>query len=86
MADITNFIPHGILSTDHWHRGTNDGACSRCRALISNYDVPLMLFSASGDDMVIYCQACLTSVPAANDNRGEKVAMPVAHGMGKDMA
>jgi hypothetical protein len=52
-------IPGGIKPTDHWHRGTNDGTCSRCRAAIAEDEVPLMLWTEDGADMLIYCQKCI---------------------------
>lgn len=66
MPDIAQFIPGGIKPTDHVHQETNDGRCSRCGALVSDYDVPLILFSDDLDDMLLYCSRCL-KVPAAHD-------------------
>ncbi len=68
MVDIATFVPGGIKPTDVWHHDHNDGTCSRCRALVSDHDVPLMLFSECGNDMLIYCWACLTPVPPAGSN------------------
>lgn len=59
MPDIAEFVPGGILHTDRWHRETNDGTCSRCSALLSRYEVPLLLSSTHGNDMLIYCERCL---------------------------
>ncbi len=57
-VEITALVPGGILATDHWHRKTQDGTCSRCRRPLPEQDVPLMLWSESGDDMLIYCERC----------------------------
>jgi hypothetical protein len=57
--DILQLIPGGVLPNDHWHRGTNDRTCSRCRREVPDEDVPLMLWSEDGEDMLIYCEACL---------------------------
>lgn len=51
-------IPGGIKTTDHWHRGTNDNTCSRCRKDVPEEDVPLMLWANDGEDMLIYCGEC----------------------------
>lgn len=56
--DISIFVPGGILATDHVHRMTNDGTCSRCRKRVPDEEVPVM-FWLSGDDMLIYCGDCL---------------------------
>jgi hypothetical protein len=53
------FVPGGIKPTDHWHRKTNDGTCSRCRALVPEDEVPLMMWSPDGQDMLIFCESCL---------------------------
>jgi hypothetical protein len=56
LADV---IPGGVRPTDHWHRGTNaPQTCSRCRSLLPEHEVPLMLWSDNGD-MLIYCEDCL---------------------------
>ena len=77
MVDIADFVPGGISPSDRWHPWTDGGICSRCGGLVSDHDNPLMLFSSdNGDRMLVYCWACLTPVPAANDNRtgGEQAA------------
>ncbi len=56
---LERLIPGGVLLNDYWHRGTNDGTCSRCRCEVPEVDVPLMLWSEDGEDMLIYCEACL---------------------------
>ena len=57
---IDVIVPGGILATDHVHRVTNDGTCSRCREPVAEDDVPLMLwFGRGGDDLLIYCTRCL---------------------------
>ncbi len=56
---IDQILPGGILGTDHWHRLTNDNTCSRCDADIAEGEVPLMLWSQDGHDMLIYCERCL---------------------------
>lgn len=58
MTDISIFIPGGIRETDHWHRGTNDNTCSRCREPVPERDAPLLLFANDGEDMLIYCDRC----------------------------
>jgi hypothetical protein len=56
---INQLIPGGIKPADHWHRRRNDNTCSRCRNEIADDEVPLMLWSTDGHDMLIYCEACL---------------------------
>lgn len=58
MVKTSDLIPNGILFTDHWHRGTNDGTCSRCARPVPEGDVPLMIWSKDGKDMLIYCERC----------------------------
>jgi len=58
--DIADLVPGGILATDHWHIKTQDGTCSRCRRPLPEEDVPLMVWSESRDDMLIYCERCLS--------------------------
>lgn len=53
------FVPGGILATDHWHIGRNDGTCSRCRKPVPDDDVPLRLWKRGGHDMLTYCEAYL---------------------------
>ena len=67
---IFAIVPGGLKPTDHWHRMTNDNTCSRCRAPVSDDDVPLMLWSEDGNDMLIYCEACLgvTKPPPFEDD------------------
>lgn len=57
--DIAQLVPGGVLPTDRWHIDTNDGTCSRCRKEPPEHDVPLMFWSGEGDNMLIYCKACL---------------------------
>lgn len=52
-------VPGGIKPADHWHVETNDSTCSRCREAVPEDDVPLMLWSDNGKDMLIYCTRCL---------------------------
>lgn len=54
----TSLVPGGIQTTDHVHIDTNDGTCSRCRKAIGEDEVPLMLWSRGGRDMLIYCNDC----------------------------
>lgn len=61
---IEQLIPGGILPTDHWHIGTNDDTCSRCRRPIHEDEVPLMLWDDSRENMLIYCTTCLQGRPA----------------------
>lgn len=56
---VDQFVPGGIKPEDHWHRRTNDGTCSRCRALIPEGDGPLLLWMNDGHDMLAYCEDCL---------------------------
>lgn len=56
---IQAVVPGGIRSTDHWHRMTNDGTCSRCRREVPDDEVPLMFWFQNGHDMLIYCALCL---------------------------
>ena len=60
---IDQFVPGGLKGTDHWHRNRNDNTCSRCREDIAEDDVPLMLWSANGHDMLIFCGKCLGAKP-----------------------
>lgn len=57
--EISMFVPGGVLPADHIHRTTNDGTCSRCRAKVEEEEAPLMFFIGNGDDMLIYCEACV---------------------------
>jgi hypothetical protein len=57
--EISMLIPGGVLVTDHIHRKTNDGTCSRCRKVVDDGEVPLMFFVGDGEDMLIYCTACV---------------------------
>ena len=62
MAEIhiADIVPGGILDTDHVHRETNDGICSRCAEIVAEDDVPLILWlPPDGNDMLIYCTRCL---------------------------
>ena len=59
QVHLTEIIPGGILPTDHWHRVTDDGTCSRCRQSVPDEDVPLRLWQNNGSDMLTYCEACL---------------------------
>lgn len=59
IVPIDALVPGGIKPTDHWHRITNDGTCSRCRREIPDDEVPLMFWSDDGQDMLIYCEPCL---------------------------
>ena len=56
---IDQLIPGGIRGDDYIHRGTNDNTCSRCREEIAEEDVPLMLWTNDGHNLMIYCEACL---------------------------
>ena len=55
---IDQLLPGGIRGDDHWHRGRNANICSRCREDVPEDDVPLMLWSQDGNDMLIYCEKC----------------------------
>jgi hypothetical protein len=57
-ADITSFVPGGVKWGDAWHWGeTYGGTCSRCDKLISNHEIPLMLFKGV-NAMLVYCSDC----------------------------
>lgn len=56
---IDQLVPGGILSTDHVHRGTNDNTCSRCGEDVRDDEVPLLLWSQDGHNLLIYCERCL---------------------------
>lgn len=55
---IEDFVPDGILPNDHWHQITNDHTCSRCRTAIGEEEIPLMIWSGSGVNMLCYCERC----------------------------
>ena len=55
---IDQIIPGGIRGTDFIHRRTNDNTCSRCREEINDDEVPVMLWSGDGENLLIYCEAC----------------------------
>jgi hypothetical protein len=57
------WLSGGIKTTDHWHRKTNDRTCSRCRREVPEDDVPLMVWSPDGHDMLIYCERCIAGEP-----------------------
>ncbi|MYE06649.1 MAG: hypothetical protein F4Y04_05415 [Chloroflexi bacterium] len=62
MAEISidDIVPGGILATDHVHRETCDGICSRCGEIVENDDAPLLLWlPPDRNDMLIYCTRCL---------------------------
>lgn len=59
MANVDQFVPGGIKPTDHWHQGTSDNTCSRCREEIPDRDVPLLIWANDGHDMLAYCEKCL---------------------------
>jgi hypothetical protein len=61
--DAATIIPGGIRPSDHWHRRTNDGTCSRCRREVPEDDVPLLLWRNDGHDMLAYCERCLNGLP-----------------------
>lgn len=56
---IDGIIPGGIAPTDHVHRDTRDDTCSRCRNLVPDDQVPLMLWFNGDRDMLIYCETCI---------------------------
>lgn len=57
---IESFVPGGVLPDDHVHHVTNDGTCSRCREVVPDDQVPLMVwFGRDGEDMLAYCEVCL---------------------------
>lgn len=56
MITPNDLIPGGILETDHWHLGTYDETCSRCRKPIPDHQVPLNLYQ--GNSMLSYCEPC----------------------------
>lgn len=61
---LEQLVPGGIKPTDFVHRVINDHSCSRCRKPIDLVEaVPLMLWLGDGDDMLIYCEACLGESP-----------------------
>ena len=66
--DIRTIVPGGILVTDHWHIGTNDNTCSRCRQVVPDDQVPLMLWDSSGENMLIYCEPCLGVDPPLKED------------------
>jgi hypothetical protein len=69
---IKHIVPGGVLPTDHIHRTTNDRTCSRCRKPVPEEEVPIMLWiGASGDDLLIYCGACLDN-PEPEGNTDER--------------
>ena len=58
-------VPGGVLATDHWHVGTYDETCSRCRKPIAEDQAPLLLWGGdNGDWMLSYCEDCLGIPPA----------------------
>ena len=52
-------IPGGIKPTDRWHHIVSDNTCSRCRAEIKFDEVPVLLWTDDGLDLLIYCEACI---------------------------
>ena len=60
---IEQLVPGGIKPTDHWHSITNDNTCSRCSSVIRDHEVPLLLWSNDGHDLLIYCETCLGVTP-----------------------
>jgi NAD-dependent SIR2 family protein deacetylase len=66
-GDVKGVIPEGIKPTDHWHVETNDNTCSRCRHDVPEDDVPLILWSDDGNDMLIYCPKCMGWEPPLDE-------------------
>jgi hypothetical protein len=58
-CEISMLIPGGILPTDHIHKETDDGTCSRCRVAVEEGEVPLTFWIGNGNDMLRYCMACV---------------------------
>ena len=58
---VADFVPGGILPSDHAHRVTSDGTCSRCRREIGECEVPLMLWTRDGEIMWIFCDGCIAA-------------------------
>ena len=58
-VSIEALVPGGVERTDVWHLGTDDGTCSRCRSMPPEDDVPLLIWSESGRNMLRYCEECL---------------------------
>lgn len=67
MITLEQLIPGGILETDHWHIGTYDETCSRCRQSIPDHQVPLSLYQ--GDNMLSYCEPCCGVPTVETENR-----------------
>lgn len=56
---IADVVPGGVRSTDFVHRVTNDSTCSRCRKVVPDEEVPVLIwFGDDGEDMLIYCEGC----------------------------
>ena len=55
---VENFIPGGILATDHLHVGTHDGTCSRCRRKFARDETPLAFWANAGQHLWMYCNSC----------------------------
>ena len=55
---IEHFVPGGILPDDSWHILTSDNTCSRCHTEIREDEVPLMIWSGNGHNMLCYCERC----------------------------
>jgi hypothetical protein len=58
-VSVEGLIPGGIERTDRWHLGTDDGKCSRCGEMPPEDDVPLLIWSEGGNNMLRYCEQCL---------------------------
>jgi hypothetical protein len=81
MADIADCVPGGIKPTDVWKQLVNNGRCSRCFKLVSNYEKPLLLFSDDGDAMLLYCRRCL-EIPALSPWCPEALGEPDSKAQG----
>lgn len=55
---IDQIVPGGILPDDRWHILVSDDTCSRCRKPIGEDEVPLLIWSGCGNNMLSYCERC----------------------------
>ena len=67
LAWLMDFVPGGILATDHRHRAYAQ-TCSRCRQRIPDEaEVPLMLWPPDGG-MLAYCDRCQIPGPKGSES------------------
>lgn len=75
--NIREVIPGSILPADHVHWLKHDNTCSRCRKVVPDDEVPLLMWvGKNADDMLIYCEGCQRGESSGDDGRRRLPADP----------